>query len=394
MIIDTIQCRQAGSKAASKFLRHDDITLIVMPWLPWLSGSFFFRELGLIALAVVSILLVYAYCVKGGRSDARNGAVGIIALLMMGFLTTSNFQQQSFVQVAQLILVALAIKVGPLLRFTRRGLSICAAILVLLSFVGLIDLLFNGKLMFANANAYGVACLCWVSLLVKLFWGQSGILPLLRLVLILIISIALAIMSESRSIFLAIVVLFIWPIVTAPFASPKIRSVFGLSILLLPLALISLIAVGGLSNIQDLIPVVGDKSPFSGRDIMWIDIIFELDRNGYRGFGLGSLPGGILAGPYEGLSAHNGFLQIFYQLGVIGLVVFLFTCGLLIVSLTRRKDSGISVAILVAALVHEMFEVVLLQNHFGPGLLLWLTVTLVSPLSKPVRSDVKSIRYS
>lgn len=386
-MVATIHRGNAGCQAVLSFLRYDDLTLIAMPWLPLLSGALFFHELGLMALVVVSAMLLYAYRVHAGRSDTRSGAVAIVGLLMVGFVTTSSLQQQSFVQVVQLILVALAIEVGPLLRFTRRARRICVASAVLLSLAGLLDLLLDGNLMFANANAYGVASLCWVSILAKLFWGRCGPLQPLRLAAILILPVALAVVSESRASLVAIAGLVTWPIVTAPFSSRKLRTVFGLFILLVPLAVIVLVAIGGLTSVQDMIPVIGEKSPFSGRDVIWFDIILELERNGYWGFGLGSLPGDILGDHYEGLSAHNGFLQVFYQFGVIGLVVFLSACALLIVALTRREDRGVSVAILGAALVHEVFEVVMIQNHFGSGLLLWLVVTLVPKLTRPVRSD-------
>lgn len=381
----SIRHKNAEITVVTSFLRQDDIMLIVMPWLPLLSGALFFREVGLITIAVVSAMLLYACRVHVSRSDTQNAAVAIVVLLIVGFISTSTFQQQSIMQIVQLMFVALAIKVGPLLRFSRMGMLISAASAIFLSLAGIIDLLIYGNLMFVNANVYGVSALCWVSILAKLFGGHRESLPPFRLAVILILPMFLAIISESRASLLAILGLIIWPIVTAPFSSPKIRTVFGLLMLLAPLTLIVLIGTGGLSSVQDLIPVVGEKSPFSGRDIIWLNIILELERNGYWGFGLGSLPGGLLEGPYEGLSAHNGFLQIFYQFGAVGLLVFFSACALLIVSLTRREDGRISVAILLAALVHEMFEVVMIQNHFGPGLLLWLAVVLIRPKNKKIR---------
>ena len=357
--------------------RRDDLVLIALPWMPLLSGESFFRVVGSAAFIVVGAMLLYAFCVRTGRSDMSGGPVAIVGLLLIGCASTRSLQAQSFVQVAQLTLMALAVRVGPLLRFSRNAERVCVASSVLLPLAALVDLLLSGGLMFANSNAYGVASLCWVAVLAKLLVGRGGPFSALPLLASLVLPITLALVSESRASLVAIASLAMWPIIGAPIRSRKLRSALVLLVLLLPLLSIALVVLDGFAAIQDLIPEFGEKSAFSGRNVIWLDIALEIAANDYWGHGLGSLPGAFLDETYEGLSAHNGFLQVAYQFGAIGLAVFLGACALTMVALAQREDRGVSVAILGAALVHEVFEVVMTQNHFGSGLLLWVVATIV-----------------
>lgn len=367
-----------------RFARNDDLTLIALPWLPLLSGATVFKGLGTAAFVLVCAMLLVAYRQRAGRPDTRAGAIAIVALLLIGLVVTREADAQTLVQIVQLLLIALAIRVGPVLRFTRRALSVCAASCVLLALAALVDLQTDSSLMFENTNGYGVAAMCWSAILVKLLVLPHARVRLFRLCAWLVLPIALAIVSESRASLAAVGAMILWPVLRAGLPGKKLRTLAALLVLALPMIAISLVVSGALTDAQDLLPVVGEKTPLSGRDVIWFDIISTLDSDGYRGFGLGSLPGGLLEGHYEGLSAHNGFLQILYQCGAVGLAAFLVACALVIVALSRRDDRGIGVAILLGALIHEMFEVVLTQNHFGSGLLLWLIVTMAPVASRHV----------
>ncbi len=375
------------------FLRNDDLVLIALPWLPLLSATLFLRAVGSVALFTVASMLLHAQRNRAGRSDTRGGAVAIVGLLLIGVASTSSLEVQSLVQVVQLILVALAVQVGPLLRFTRRAQRICVATAVVLALAALLDLLVDGSLMFANANAYGVASLCWVAILVKLLAGRPDRIRYLPMLASLIFPIALAFVSESRASLVAILSLAVWPVISAPIQNRKARATVALLVLVLPILAISLVAFDGLAGVQELVPEFGEKSAFSGRNVIWLDIVLELAAHDYWGFGLGSLPGAFLHEVYEGLSAHNGFLQVAYQFGVIGLAMFLIACALMIVALAQRNDRGVSVAILGAALVHELFEVVMTQNHFGSGLLLWVVATIVLAPVQSTRTRRSSTKF-
>lgn len=361
--------------ATKQFVRGDDTLIVVLPWLPFVSATPVFKGIGLAALTFVGLWLTLSWR-RRGHSDGRAGASAILVLLAVGLAATRSLQTQTAVQLVQLILIALAMRVGPLLRFTWSGVRICTITCIVLALLALVDVASGTSGLFDNVNSYGVAGLCWGAILLKLLVTPVKRVRLLRLLMCLALPLALTVISDSRASIAAFLTVLIWPLVSSPIRSARLRAALPLMVLALPLAAIVLVVAGRLTAIEDLLPLVGEKSPFSGRDIIWLNIISEIDANGYRGFGLGSLPGGVLTPLYEGLSAHNGFLQVLYQFGAVGLAVFFIACGLVIAKVAQRPDRGVSVAILVGGLLQEVFEVVLTQNHFGAGLLLWLIVTI------------------
>lgn len=127
---------------------------------------------------------------------------------------------------------------------------------------------------------------------------------------------------------------------------------------------------------------VGNKEVLSGRNYIWPIVMLRVIERPVTGHGLGRTPGDELPGHFEGLSSHNGYLQILFQGGAVALAFYL---GLLIVLFRRSlalepavsRASG--VAALCAAMICELFEVILTQNHFGIGLVFWIAaiVTVV-----------------
>lgn len=127
---------------------------------------------------------------------------------------------------------------------------------------------------------------------------------------------------------------------------------------------------GGLLGLQ--------KSIRSGRHIIWPAVIEMGGTSPVWGHGLGALPGRYLAPPYTGRSAHNGFLQIYYQLGLVGVALYSWLWCLLFVRAIGTFDvsaRSAAVAVLCAACVLETFEVVFVQNLLGIGIALAIMAT-------------------
>lgn len=359
----------------SEFLARDNLVILALPWLPLASATPVWRGCGLLSLAIVGGWLLLCWR-RRGYSDGRAGAVALIGLLAVGLAVTRFLSLQTVVQVIQLVLVALAIRVGPLLSFTPVAARGCVFSCVGLSLLALADTWNGGSWLFENANSYGLAGFCWGAVLLKVLLVPEKRIRIFRFLVCIGFPFLLAVVSNSRAAIAAFVIMLVWPPVSLLFRSPLLRVTLPLLVPLVPLGLVFLVVTGRLGNVQDLIPIVGEKSPLSGRDVIWLDVIGEVSANGYKGFGLGSEPGGVLTSVYQGLSAHNGFLQVLYQFGGLGLAIFLVGCGLVLAKSALRSDRGVSAAIFLGALLHEVFEVVLTQNLFGAGLLLWLVVTI------------------
>lgn len=350
--------------------------LLGLPFLPLLSGSEALRIIGVIAFALACTGLL-AGLTSGRRAPHwRSGAAVVWLMLIAGAIQTRAITTQTLVQVAQLVLIAMTLRIAPHLPLSRAAALWSVVWSALLAALAIIDLSAGRELMFENRNGYGVAAFCWVALQIQMLRRLRSRAPVLRASAWMIAPLTVAVLSESRSSLAAIAVAVGWVGLTAVIPNGRLRIAAATATLLIPLAMLGLAGTGGLGDVQEVFPLVGEKSPFSGRDIIWFDIVGELAENGFRGFGLGSLPGSILSDHYEGLSAHNGFLQVFYQLGAAGLGLFLLLCAQTIHAAASRDDGGISLGIFLGALVHEVFEVALTQNHFGAGLVLWIVVCI------------------
>lgn len=363
-----------GGQEEELTARNDNIVLVAIPWLPLISGIDVFRAIGVFALFLIALGLVNALFRNGGRRETRGVLFAILFLFLVGVYEMHSVQAQTFVQTIQLSLICLAIFAGPGLRFNQGVVWFSVVSCVLLSAFAIFDVQLAASVIFENPNASGMAAMCWAAVVLKLQLPVRQPLGWFWLVASLFPPVVLVVLSASRASQLAVAIMITWPVLRNLLPGHTVRTFVALLVLVLPLLILGVVSLGAFDEVQALIPEAGEKSLFSGRDIIWFEIFTQIVGNDFRGFGLGSLP--LLVGYYEDLSAHNGYLQLLYQFGAIGLAVFLLACALLIVAMSRRQDCGISVAIFMGALVHEMFEVTLTQNHFGSGILIWLVVVI------------------
>jgi len=129
------------------------------------------------------------------------------------------------------------------------------------------------------------------------------------------------------------------------------------------------------------------KSLFSGRHNIW-PLLLELWRGSpWLGLGAGFKPQRVL--PYE-VSAHNLFLQIAVQVGLLGLTAFLFfLLGIWKAFWRARHDrlARASGAYFAGLLTYCVFEVTLTQNNLSQALFQWLILGVgISRCRRPGRT--------
>ena len=113
----------------------------------------------------------------------------------------------------------------------------------------------------------------------------------------------------------------------------------------------------------------------TGRLWIWQLIVDQLQQKPFLGWGTGASVIPILGKEF---SSHNGLIQLTYQLGIIGSLLFL-AMYLSIAYGLIRKDDCISKAAMYtmgAAFVLEMFEVFIIQNNTPFSSSLWLILGL------------------
>ena len=132
---------------------------------------------------------------------------------------------------------------------------------------------------------------------------------------------------------------------------------------------------GALESLSAMNQSSGARTIYSGRELIWPMVAALIGRQPLTGYGPTAVPGDFL--DIE-LSAHNLFLQVGLQVGLVGsALIFLFFFGAYLqvarsatyVSLPTRPQAAIAFGVISVALMHSCFEVVLFQNIVPVGML-------------------------
>lgn len=128
------------------------------------------------------------------------------------------------------------------------------------------------------------------------------------------------------------------------------------------------------TQLEGLVLNLTGKRLFSGRNRIWMNLLEAIRVKPWLGHGSGASPSDFFR---TSLSAHNLYLQVGLQTGMIG--VFLLLTFLFFIwrtFLKNRADKGTILAssFFVSILVYQIFEVSLTQKNFGLGLLQWLII--------------------
>lgn len=109
---------------------------------------------------------------------------------------------------------------------------------------------------------------------------------------------------------------------------------------------------------------------FSGRNVIWKNLLDAISQKPLFGYGLDATPRLIYETEF---SSHNLYLQIMLQVGIVGFVVLM--APLLFISLRlaciKSKLSIVFFCFLILILIHECFEVTFTQNMIISGLPMW-----------------------
>lgn len=129
---------------------------------------------------------------------------------------------------------------------------------------------------------------------------------------------------------------------------------------------------------NDLVYQYTGKNILSGRNELWSQLLVLIENKPFFGYGSGALPRDFIN---MDLSAHNLYLQIALQVGIVGLSTFLLFLFFIwkTLWLNRHDPKVILLACyFIGILVHEVFEVTLIQNNFGLSIIQWLILGLGS----------------
>lgn len=244
---------------------------------------------------------------------------------------------------------------------------------------------------FSNPNPYA-AIMYYLSFPLILMLENKKLSNNIILYLMLAVMSAIIILTKSISIWGACILSFIvyvcWPFIS----STKFihRAVFNVTVFfIMAFTYIYPIAykMPNYEKINQMFFEYTGQRFFSGRNIFWSTLLELATGKIFLGYGTGVLPSDLIKTDF---SAHNQYLQTLLQNGLIGIVLLV----LLLKSIwdylyIAKQDvvARLTSSFMIGIMVHQTFEVTLLQNNIAIGLLQWFIMAVGL-------SRIKTIEYT
>jgi len=238
-----------------------------------------------------------------------------------------------------------------------------------------------------NVFALNVLMMFFASFLAAQFAGtkDARILALVTCA----VCVLLVVLSHSRGVLLDLIffaaVLFAWP------AIARRRWFYWAAFVVVMAGVVAFVPLYVLFSYTDvgqaLNAVVRDYTGvnlFSGRNVIWPAYLYFISLKPLLGYGFGNSLGNsmVLMGlpdEFVGLSAHNLYLMVATETGIVGLCAMLFFFGrvwALLYGNRHTRLGTIAAAIFLTGLFNELFEVTLMQTNLDVVAFFWFMVAL------------------
>ena len=347
-----------------------------------------------IALEVIALLLLSTGQVKKMKRYKLIGIFIAVALYfgwMAGLLILFSIESTSIIRIIQFIgcvsafIVAATIKWNPkIINLVVRVVSVLVLFMFcywIASGLNMSDFSFY----YGNPDTYASLMFVFISFLFFSTQRKNYISIAICLLLILF--------TGARASLLA-AILFI--ISSFLFKNRAIAKKANLILIIEAVALFALVIVYPMMMTMDIGSTLDEyshqyfgKNFFSGRQVLWVDLIEKIVQSPIFGYGLSANP--EIAGFTK--SSHNLYIQTALQSGLIGLTLLV----VVIVTIYRRLSeievkpySRLSECFIIAVLVHESFEICLTQNAITFGFMMWFMMGLGCNLNLQTTEEKKN----
>lgn len=147
------------------------------------------------------------------------------------------------------------------------------------------------------------------------------------------------------------------------------------------------------SYYQDMVHLYTGKNLYSGRQELWGILLYYLKQRPFLGYGSGALTSQFTS---TNLSAHNLYLEISFQVGIVGLfffLAFLFQVWKMFWINRHNKKVIVCACFFIGILVHQMFEVLLIKSGVAIDILMWFLIGLGLSNCINNKSDARDNEY-
>lgn len=264
----------------------------------------------------------------------------------------------------------------------RKIINSIILIFFILNFV-YISIFYNSSrfsFYFSNPNSYA-AFMYYLMFLFLMTFTTVKMFKLIKVLFVLFVTIVVAWLTQSLTMVLCFVlsltIIGSWKLITR---NKLIYKLFLYTVLISIIAftyLYPLISFNhSFDNINQLFLEYTGQRFYSGRNKVWFDLIQLGSKNNLFGYGTGVLPKDLFR---TDLSSHNLYLQIYIQNGLISLLLLFFIINGIWNKIYKYKEnpsSKIFAGLFIGIIVHQTFEVTLLQNNISIGTLQWILVAI------------------
>lgn len=338
-----------------------------------------------ISIGIVNLLLK--------RSIPTHLLQGILVfsfLILLFSISTSkatSFQNQAIENTIQLIAASLFFMSMSTIRWDKVLLSIFCYISLVFFVVNIvlwIGLGFPTPFQGLIAHSNGLGSLTYILLYFPLITITFSSPLSLRHSLgntAFFLGVMLLVASNSRSSWLAFIIV-IFTFYFGKFIFRKRILYFSLPILLVCLSITFTIFYANVRDTSwymdanELTLKYTGKQFVSGRELFWKDLLTAIAEKPISGYGAGIEARHFIA--YD-FSSHNLYLQIILQVGIFGLIFLYVILFWLCICFWQGKDDrgvDLSYAYLLSVIIHQIFEVSLIQNNLMTFFLIWLVFAI------------------
>lgn len=328
---------------------------------------------------VILILLSITQIKKIKQYKLTDILLAVILYLtwMFGVLIIFSIEPMSIIRIIQFIGCISAFFVAATTKWRVKTIDLVArvvSVVILLMFIYWIvsgSNMSDFSLYYANPDTY---CSLMFVFLAFLFFSTQR-----KSVISIAICFLLIVFTGARASLLAAVIFILMLYL---FQSKKIVKRANLLLLIEAVALFAFVIVYPMLMTLDIGSTLDEyshqyfgKNFFSGRQILWVELIEKIVQSPIIGYGLSADP--EIVGFTK--SSHNLYIQTALQSGIVGLsllVVVLVSIYRRLVKIEENPYSILSACFIIAVLVHESLEICLTQNAIAFGFMIWFMMGL------------------
>ncbi|NNL20403.1 MAG: O-antigen ligase family protein [Ignavibacteriaceae bacterium] len=313
----------------------------------------------------------------------REKYLSLFILLCLASAIWSNYHFMSFKRSFQLLSVSLVVMNALLFIEPSKLLKVLKIIIILYLLITVFSSLFIGAAIDPRFGTWrglsdhknGLARYGFYCFIISLFFygGQNKLSTKITNYAISFVSVIIVFMSGSST---GIVMIGLIIIISLMFSIEEIFKSLRIGRTLMILVFLSIISLYIVINILaphliDRIPLMLGKDPtLSLRTEIWDYVWMEIEKKIFLGYGFGTywIMGSTVINQFAAIfggfminQAHNGYLEIMLQLGLVGITLFAIIVILLIFRIFKL-ESNLSLLVIISVLILDYTEATLFKS--------------------------------